>query len=46
MVECILPREQQMRLNAFTEGGSAGKGEQGERGADKWVRARSYSSLN
>lgn len=46
MVECILPREQQMRLNTFTEGGSAGKVEEGERGVDRWVRARSYSRVN
>lgn len=45
MVECTLPREQQMRLNPFTGGGSAGKGELREKGADGCV-AMSYSSLN
>lgn len=32
MVECILPREQQMRFNPFTDGGSLGEAEKGAAG--------------
>ena len=31
MGECILPREQQMRLNTCTDGGSGDKGREQER---------------
>lgn len=45
MVECILPREQQMKLNPFTDGESAGKGAQRVKGAVRCV-VTSYSRLN
>lgn len=44
--ECILPREQQMRLNPCTDRVSGEKGGgAGEEGTDRCV-AMSYSSLN